>query len=252
MKFDKFDTFIFDLDGTIWCWERLYKNVKKVLKAIQSKNKQVIFVSNNTLLSRIGLVEKLNNFGIEADLNSLINSGYAVSIYLKNFGRKSKVLAFGNGLIEELKYNKIKLVRKPRVDFLVVGHDLEFNMKKLSIAYEALNFGAKFLGTARGKIFVTEKTELPGTGLIIELIENMSGKKAEILGKPSDFICNLIKQHVKFEIRKTIWVGDEVSDVISGKKIGCYTCLVKTGVYKGGKLDVKPDFIINSVGDMKI
>jgi ribonucleotide monophosphatase NagD (HAD superfamily) len=28
--------------------------------------------------------------------------------------------------------------------------------------------------------------------------------------------------------------------------------LVKTGVYKGGKLDVKPDFIINSVGDMKI
>ncbi len=252
MDFGRFDTFVFDLDGTIWRWQRLYPGARETIKSLKAAGKQVLFVTNNTLLSKGGFVRKLNSFGIKARPGDIIDAGYAAAVYLKRMNGKSKVMAFGRGLVEEMKRNGIKLSAKLPVDFLIVGHDLGFNMKKLTLAYRAVEGGARLIGTARGRRLVTEKGILPGTGLMVELVEKMSGREAEIIGKPSDIMCELTKRAVGSGIEKTVLFGDELNaDIVMGKKIGCATCLVETGVHEEPTEDIMPDFVIGSVADIK-
>ncbi len=251
MGFRKFRAFIFDLDGTIWCWQKLYPGVRDALRSIRKSGSNIIFVSNNTLLDRRSLARKLNKFGIEARVEDVINSGYAAAVYLKKFAGNKGVWAFGNGLIKDLKENGIKLSKSDNPEVIVIGHDLTFNMKNLSGVFDALNNGAKLLGTARGKVFVTETKMIVGTGTIVELVENFTGRKAEIIGKPSDFMCGLVKGLVKSKMNETLFVGDEPYDIEAGKKMGCRTCLVKTGVDKKAA-GVRPDYFIDSVADIRM
>jgi len=251
MDFDRFDTFIFDLDGTIWNWIGLFPKVKQKLNLLLQFGKQRRWISNNTVLPRSGLVKKMKNFGIEVEENEVINAGYAIGQYLKD--KKGKVLVFGDGLKEDLKKARIKLTDKPSADFVVVGHDWNFNFKKLVLASDCLQNGAKLITSARGRYFTFGNKMIPGTGALTEVIEYVSGKRALLLGKPSLFMLKTLKSFVDSPVGKTVEFGDELeADIGMGKKAGWFTVLVRTGVDKKPSKTIKPDAVINSVADIKI
>lgn len=251
MQFNKFNTFIFDLDGTLWNWFKLFPRVDKIIKLLIVGDKQRLYQSNNTLLSRKGLTRKLQNFGLEVKESEVINAGFVIAQYLKN--KKGKVLAFSDGLKEDLKKAKIKLTDKTSADYLVLGHDPKFNYEKLSLAAEAIKNGAKFLTSAKGRSFIFGNTIIPGTGVLVKTVEYISGKKALLLGKPSDYMLQTINLFVTSPMKQTILFGDELnSDILLGKKAGWFTVLVRTGVDKKASKSIKPDAVINSVADIKI
>lgn len=49
---EKYDYFIFDLDGTIYRGEHLIPNADKVVNQLKELNKKIIFVSNKTTGTR--------------------------------------------------------------------------------------------------------------------------------------------------------------------------------------------------------
>ncbi|KGK34679.1 hypothetical protein JL09_g6172, partial [Pichia kudriavzevii] len=49
---DKYDTYLFDCDGVIWIGNELLPSVKETLELLQSKKKNLIFVSNNSTKAR--------------------------------------------------------------------------------------------------------------------------------------------------------------------------------------------------------
>jgi HAD superfamily hydrolase (TIGR01450 family) len=249
-KFNKFNTFIFDLDGTLWNWFNLFPKVDKIINFLLI-DKQRLYVSNNTILSRKGLTRKLQNFGIEVKESEVINAGFVIAQYLRN--KKGKVLAFGEGLKEDLKKEKIKLTNKPNADYLVVGHDQKFNYEKISLASEAIKNGARFLTSAKGKYFTFGNKIVPGTGVLVKAVEYASGKRALLLGKPSDYMLQTINLFVTSPMKQTVLFGDELnSDILLGKKAGWFTVLVRTGVDKKASKAIKPNAVINSVADIKI
>jgi len=77
MGFKRFRSFVFDLDGTVWLWDRLVPGAEQVIAKLQSSGKHVLFVTNNTVLSRRKLVKKLRDFGVDVDEKRMINAGYS-------------------------------------------------------------------------------------------------------------------------------------------------------------------------------
>jgi len=251
MDFSRFDTFVFDLDGTIWNWNELFPKVKIKINLLLQFGKQRRWVSNNTLLSRFGLIRKMRGFGLEVGEKEVINAGFVIAQYLKN--KKGKVLVFGDGLKEDLRKEKIRLTNSSSADYLVVGQDMKFNYEKLVLASECLKNGAKFLTAAKGRYFTLGNKLVPGTGMLVETIENFTGKKAILLGKPSDYMLKTLKKFIDSPINKIVQFGDElIADISFGKKAGWFTALVRTGVDKKPSKTIKPDAVIDSVADIKI
>jgi len=253
MDFNRFKTFIFDLDGTVWCWTKLFPGVKRVIDRLNDLGKQVIFVTNNTYASREVLIKRLNNFGIKADEENVISPSTSIIDYIKrNDGR---TIVFGDGLKEDLKNAGLKIVENAPAKYLVVGfvHDCKTYEERTEIAVEALEKGAEFLTSARGKIFIVGKKKIFGTGVLVENIEKASGRKVIPLGKPSKFFQELVELKVESPRKETVLFGDELhSDILLGKNAGYFTVLVKTGVDKKVVGSIRPDLVLNSVADIKI
>lgn len=251
MNFSRFKTFIFDLDGTVWNWERLLPGVKNLIEKLRKRGKQVLFVTNNTMVRRKDLARKLRGFGIEAGEDDVVSSSLVIAEYLKN--KKGRALVLGDGLKKDLKEAGVKVTDDFHAEYLVVGHDIKFDYRKISLAFYALKNEASFLTSARGRFFVFGNNLLPGTGVLVEAIEYAFGRKALLLGKPSEFMAQALQLFVQSPRKETVIFGDELKgDVSLGKKCGYFTVLVRTGVDKKVKGKIRPDAMLNSLADLKV
>ena len=80
---DKYDYFIFDLDGTIYRGEHLIPKADQVINHLKELNKKVVFVSNKTTGTAKDYFSLLKNWGLNIDENEVINSTIVASNYLK-------------------------------------------------------------------------------------------------------------------------------------------------------------------------
>lgn len=249
MDFRKFDTFVFDLDGTIWIYPKLIAGAKRTIDRLYKRNKRVLFITNFNVLSRKGITAKLNQLGLAVKEEQIISSGFVIAEYLKD--KKGRVLAFGRGVKLDLQVAGVKLVDKPPASYLVIGHDLNYNYEKMSLGLEAMQRGAQLLTPSYGLFFPTADGMKPGTAALLKPLEYMTGKRATVLGKPSQFMSKIVRQFVDKK-SKTVLFGDELaSDIIFGKRLRFTTVLVQTGVdKKAGR--IKPDAVIKSVAKIKI
>jgi len=248
MDFSRFETFIFDLDGTIWNWQKLFPGVRETIKRLREKGKKIIFLTNNSMLSRAGLVRRLRKLGLEVEENELITSSFVAAQYLKK--RRASAFAIGKGLKEELKRVGVKLTEK-NPDFVVVGQDQQFNIKKLAKVWEIMKEKTKIIGIASGRVWMMGKKLVPATGCILVAIEFISGKKAIFVGKPSDEMIKVVKAFVHSPKEKTAIFGDECSaDIGMGKKLGYFTVLVRTGIDK--KCNIATDAVIDSIAEIEV
>lgn len=110
---------------------------------------------------------------------------------------------------------------------------------------------------------------VPGTGSIVRCIETCSERKAIVMGKPENLLCEVFfKEEIKRDSKKFLMIGDRLNtDIIFGNNNNFMTLLVETGVHKidkveeiidqinNGENDTElakqiPDFYISSLGDL--
>ena len=101
-----YDTFIFDCDGVLWLGNVPIPGVLKALDFLRSKNKNIIFVTNNSTKSRESYLQKFKSLGIHAELDEIFGSAYCSAFYLKNilnFPSDKRVYVIGmKGIYDEL------------------------------------------------------------------------------------------------------------------------------------------------------
>jgi HAD superfamily hydrolase (TIGR01450 family) len=240
-----FDTFVFDLDGTFWWYPKLVDGAKEIYEKLIEYGKKVIFVSNFTYLDREGVVEIFRKNGIFVRKEQIITSSYVAAKVLKN----ELVFPIGKGLEEELKKNGVRICKNEDANFVVVGHDTDFNYNKANVALKILlKENSKFYTTAYGKLWIFKSEIVPGTGLITAGLEYCSGKRAIMLGKPSDFMLKEVRKVVK---GKVIYFGDEnKADIEFANKAGFFSVFVKGGVDKKPDKKIKPKMVLNSLRDL--
>ena len=80
--FEKYKCFVFDLDGTIWWWSELCPGAKEVVDTLRDEGKEVYFLTNNSMLSPQGFVERLGKLGIKTEVDKIICPADFIATFL--------------------------------------------------------------------------------------------------------------------------------------------------------------------------
>ena len=107
---EKYDYFIFDLDGTIYRGEHLIPNADKVVNHLKLLNKKVVFVSNKTTGTALDYYALLKNWGLNIVEDQIINSTIVASNYLKKNFNGETFFAIGEDSFKNEIENEIKII----------------------------------------------------------------------------------------------------------------------------------------------
>lgn len=249
----KYDTFIFDLDGTVYRGDNIIPDADKTINYLKEIEKKVLFISNKTTGTVEDYFKFLKNFEINISVDEIINSTIVLKNYLLKHFPKKKFYAIGEvSFVAELVSAGLHYSQNPNdIEILIVTLDRTLNYDKLEIAAKALENGARFFAANIDDTCPVDGGEVLDAGSTISALEKRTHKKLELhFGKPSDFMMNEIKLKLNGNLSKAILLGDRLeTDILMGNKLGIDTALVATGVklYLNGNSGIEPTYHLNSI-----
>jgi arabinose operon protein AraL len=254
--YQKYDSFIFDLDGTIYRGEHLIENADKTINTIKSSGRKIIFVSNKTTETINDYFNLLSGFGLNISEDDIINSTLVLKKYLvKNF-IGSEFFAIGEQkFVDEIVEAGLKYSTNPEeIKLVLVTLDRTFNYEKLEIAARAIENGASFFAANIDDTCPVDNGEVLDAGSTISALEKRTHRKLEKhFGKPSQFMIDEITSRLIVDLSKTLLIGDRIeTDIKMGITMGIDTALVKTGVkhFSNGNESINSTYYLNSVFDL--
>ncbi|CAK5279426.1 unnamed protein product [Mycena citricolor] len=280
---EKYDTWMFDCDGVLWHGDRLIEGAIDVLQLLRSRNKQVLFVTNNATKSRKSYKGKFDKLGVEAHVDEIYGSAYAAAVYISSvmkLPKDKKVYVIGmKGMEEELQGEGVSFIGgmdpadctletfsldhftlDPDVGAVLCGLDTNINYTKLSKAFQYLtrNPGCAFLVTNEDSTYPAGAGLLPGAGAISAPLRYALGRDPISIGKPASTMLDCIKAKVNFDPKRTIMVGDRLNtDILFGQGGGLATLLVLSGITTEAEISgpnpspTVPDYVTSSIGDLR-
>lgn len=99
-----YETYFFDLDGTIFIGDLLLPGVSQTLQYLREHGKQVLFLSNTTIRTREECRNRLRLMGIEAHTEEVVTAASVTAAYfreMQGMNHRPQVLVIGE---QALKY----------------------------------------------------------------------------------------------------------------------------------------------------
>jgi NagD protein len=159
------------------------------------------------------------------------------------------------GLLTSLHENGITLVQT-EPDFVVLGEGRNFTLEMVERAVDMILAGAKFITTNGDPSPKKKGWNNLGIAATTAMIEEATGKKAFVIGKPSPVMMRSARKALGLETAFTTVIGDTMdTDIQGGVNMGYKTILVLSGISKKEDLihyAFKPDMIVNSVNDIAL
>ncbi|MBU2494490.1 MAG: HAD-IIA family hydrolase [Bacteroidetes bacterium] len=253
---NKYDAFIFDLDGTIYRGTKLIPGAKETVNQLKNLGKKLIFISNKTT----GTVEQYFNFLIAHELSinicEIVNATTVLIKFLSEYSPDSNFFAIGEEVfINELQEAGFSFTNNPEeIEIVIVTLDRTLNYDKLEIAAKALELGARFFAANIDNTCPVDNGEILDAGSTISALEKRTHKKLEQhFGKPSKYMMDTINEKLQIPLNKCLIIGDRLeTDIAMGNKFGIDTALVATGVkhFPNENSNIIPTYRINSVSDL--
>jgi len=253
-EFQKYENFVFDLDGTVWYWSKLVPGVKETIEHLKRIGKKIFYLTNNSVYGPDGFAKKLQELGLETDVYNVTCASEFFLFYLKREGF-TKVFVLGEkGLKNFLERNGVKITKDNPKCVLIAQEKIE-NKENEKIAVDLISKGIPAIGAACGKFWVMGDKVKTGVGAVIERLEKITGKKIKIIGKPSQISIDYVKQKYNFNSKETIFFGDELnSDIVFANKSGWDSAFVLTGRDNSEQVEEmkeeKPDFILANLKEI--
>lgn len=255
---DRYDRFVFDLDGTIWRGTTLLPHAADVLAEVRRRGVPVAFLTNNGSRSGREVSETLRGAGIEAAPEHVVTSGRASRRLLEDrgLGGRTCFVVGSAGLREELEPLGLRFLDEAdgeRADVVVVTRDEEFTYGRLRAASRAIARGAFFAATNPDPTFPVEDGFWPGGGSIVAAVRAASGGAEPVYaGKPERPMLEEAERAIGGPDGRTLLVGDRpASDLESARRMGWAGALVLTGVTDDpDPIDPPPDVVLKDLSDL--
>jgi len=252
-EFQKYENFVFDLDGTVWYWNKLIPGVKETILYLEKTGKKVFYLTNNSVFGPEGFAKKLSSLGLKTDSSKVTCASEFLLFYLKEKKIKKIFVVGEDELRKFLEENGMEITKDP--EYVVLAQEENISKENEKIAVELILSGVPAVGEAKGRAWMMANEIKPGVGVLIERIEKTTGKKIEIVGKPSQISIDYVKQKYGFNPKKTILFGDELnSDIVFANRSGWDSAFVLTGrdrIEQAEKMkEEKPDFILTNLKDI--
>jgi 4-nitrophenyl phosphatase len=254
---DKYHNFLLDMDGVIYTDQDPIPDAVEFINRLREKGRAILFLTNNSKLTRLGYRDKLAGIGVESSVEEIMTSAVATANFLTENYELEGLTAFmigGDGLSEELGRTDLHLIdgeEAKHADYVIVGWDTEFTYAKLTVACLALHAGAVFIGSNSDATFPTPEGLWPGAGSILAAVERAAGREALVVGKPNVYMMQTALSMVGGKADSTLMIGDRLeTDILGGWRTGLDTCLVLTGVStraEAQSYQPQPDLIVESL-----
>lgn len=256
MKLDQIKHFFFDLDKTIWNWDKAVIGAEEVIKSLRNHGKEVYFHTDNTLLTRKEYARKLTDLNIPVDENQILTSGYVAAKYLEKKDINQAYIIGESGLIEELEQRDIELSQN--TETVVVGLDRQFNYDKLRRAAKITSkkdVETELIICSTERTFRTMKKIQPHQKPINNALKEFSNNTT-IVGKPGQIFRDQLRNYFNYYPEASLMIGDRLADIETGNHLGMKTAAVMSGEITREKLakakeKQKPDYGLSSLTRLK-
>ncbi len=248
--------FLIDMDGVIYRGSETIPGADIFIDTLLKEDIPFLFLTNNSRSTRRDLALKLRDIGINVSEKHIFTSAMATAQFLSCQKPKGTAYVLGEGglvlALHECGYTTSE--RKP--DYVVVGEGRTLTLEMVEKAIDFIIEGSKLVATNMDPPPKIKGWMKPGTGAIVAMLEEATGRKAFCVGKPSPIMMRAARKSLGLQTAETIMVGDTLqTDVLGGVQVGYKTILVLTGASKREdlrKYAFAPDMIVESVADISI
>ncbi len=244
-----------DVDGVFHVSGRPIDGAGDAIRRLRDDGHRLRFVTNSTTRSRADLAEDLRAFGVELEDEEVETTPRAAARTLAG----KRVLALTLAAIRT-ELEGVELVGEEADAVLLGGADETeetnrvFSYMNLARAFAELEAGAELYCLHKNPWWQTSRGPLLDSGAFVAGLEYAAGVEATVLGKPSPAFFGAALDALDADPELTWMVGDDLdADIAGAKTAGLSTILVRTGKFRDESLDtalVKPDAIVNSIGDV--
>ena len=255
-----YSCYAFDLDGTLYRGNEGVPGAHEVVARLESLGARIIYVTNNSGLTRQDYVDKLTSFGFQVSIEQIVTSGNVAAHYCLAH-QLSRVFVVGeSGLVGTLRELGVEVVNADYDGLIgtqtggaqavvsgICRKALSYNL--IDSAMQVAMATLTYIACNRDMTFPVEQGRFcPGSGAIVAAIEACSGVKAITVGKPEPAILLHALAQIGMRPEETLMVGDRMdTDIACGKAAGADTCLVLTGVTQKA---VPNQWCVGSVKDL--
>jgi HAD superfamily hydrolase (TIGR01450 family) len=249
---ERYDAFLFDLDGTIYRGESPIARAVEAVSAVRAAGKGLAFMTNNSYATRAQVASRLGGIGVQAGAEEIVTSAAATAGFLAEQGIASAWVLGGPGVIEELGAAGIRLADDGEADSVVIGWDPGTDYGKLREASLRVAGGARLIATNDDAAFPAADGLWPGAGALLAAVTTTTGAEATVIGKPHPRLCTLALRSAGGG--RPILIGDRLeTDIAAAEGLGWDSLLVLSGVSRRQDLSAsrwKPTWVADDAGGL--
>ncbi|MBN2038059.1 MAG: HAD-IIA family hydrolase [Chitinispirillaceae bacterium] len=256
-QIQKTGLFVFDLDGTVYLGDAPIRGAPEFIRSLRTRGIPYVFITNNSSRSASYYRKKIAKLGIPVALENIYTSGQATGNYLSRKKKGAKVYVLGTRSLacELASYGLVITGGSGEVDYVVAGFDTELNYGKLRIACDLIDRGCGYIATNPDYVCpVARHKSIPDCGSICFMIEQATGKKPYVVGKPRPEMIKQLAAHHKVPLARVTAIGDRLyTDIAAGKNAGALTICVLSGEATRksiARFTLQPDLVIDSIDDL--
>lgn len=238
---------LLDLDGVLYVGDALLPGAGEALARLRGRGVPVRFVTNTTRRPRRAIRAGLSAMGLAVREDELVTPARAACAWLKERALSSHLLVH-----PDLEEDFADFRADGEAAAVVIGDAGDgFTYGALNRAFRLLMSGAPLLALAKNRYFREADGLSLDAGPFVAALEFASGRRAEVIGKPTPGFFHAAVAGLGCRPEDTIMVGDDVeSDVNGAIAAGLQGILVRTGKFREedtGQLDPK-GVLVSDIG----
>ncbi|HWQ18933.1 MAG TPA: TIGR01458 family HAD-type hydrolase [Methanotrichaceae archaeon] len=247
-------SFLIDLDGVLYVGKKPIEGARECLERLDDLGYQYRFVSNSTRRCRSSVAQRLADLGYDVPPEHIFTPPLAAIEKIKRSGKERCFLLTTGDVHKDFVQAGIVTSEKD-ADYVVVGDaGTDFTFDRLNQALRLILDGAEILALEMDRYWMEPEGLVMSTGPFVAALEYATGKKAELMGKPSAEFFKIALKEIGAKPQEAAMIGDDIlTDVGGGQALGMKGILVKTGKYRADLAErsgVRPDLVLESIADL--
>jgi HAD superfamily hydrolase (TIGR01458 family) len=244
---------LLDVDGVLHVSMSPLPGAASTLRWLGQNNYPFCCVTNTTTSARSTLARALQALGLPIEPGQLVTAPVATANYIRQSypGKRCWLLTKGDTAED---FAGIELVDE-RADVVVIGGAEELlSYETMNRAFRMLMEGADLLAMHTNLYWKTSQGLQLDSGPYVYALEQASGKRATVLGKPNRAFFEQALLSLGVPASAAVMVGDDLeNDVQAAQQAGLRGLLVTTGKHGPASpllARVRPDAILPSIANL--
>jgi HAD superfamily hydrolase (TIGR01450 family) len=221
-----------DLDGVVYIGEEAVPGAAEAITDARTAGMAVAFITNSAARPPATVARHLTELGIVAEPGDVVTSAQAAArLARERFGAGVRAfLAGGEGVEDALVAEGLVPTADPEAaEIVVTGYGPDLPWRRILQASILVRDGLPWIATNADLTIPTANGVGPGHGAVVGMIEQFSGVRAVVAGKPERPLLDETVRRVGGT--RPLMVGDRLdTDIEGARNAGLDSLLVLTGV----------------------